>query len=205
MRNAIRFIAIAAVMVAGTAAAQTTITYNSTGPVPINDVSSNSSTISVPASDWDSRDTVREVKVSIVITHTWAGDLNAYLIGPDGTEVELWTALGGSADNFNCTIDDEAATNINSNIPGTYRTETFPAMKLCMLDGIDPAGTWTLRIDDTVGGDIGTINSWSIMVTGEGGRFKNECVDRERKGRGLGSWANNGRGNGDDLPPPGQR
>ena len=78
-------------------------------------------------------------------------------------------------------------------------------MKLCALDGIPPDGTWTLRVDDTVGGDVGTINSWSLTVTGEEGRFKNDCAERERKGRGLGSWANNGGGNGDDLPPPGQR
>lgn len=206
MRNALKSLALAAAatLVAGTVMAQTTMTYNG-APFVINDVSTQSGTITVPAGDWGGRDTVRDVNVSISITHTWDSDLTVSLSGPDGTVVGLWAGVGGSSDNFNVTIDDEASTNMNGTV-GTFRPQSYPQEAMCELDAKAPAGTYTLTVADTVGGDVGAVNSWSITIEGDSGHFKNDCgAGSEKRNRGLHSWANNGRGNGDDLPPPGQR
>lgn len=208
MRFALKSLAFGAVaaLVAATAFAQTTITYTNSTPAPIPDVATMTSTINVPAGDWGGRDSVRDINVTINLFHTWDSDLTVSLTYPNGTVVPLWAGVGGSSDGFNVTIDDEAASNING-ISGTYRPQTYPTAQLCVFDGEAPAGTYTLTIQDTVGGDSGTLNNWSVTVEGDSGHFRSTCeaaTTDTKGGRGLGSHANNGRGNGDDLAPPGQ-
>lgn len=208
MRFALKTLAVAAVaaLTAATVSAQTTNTYNSAAPVPIIDLGTVSSPISVPAGDWGGSDTIRDVNLTIDISHTWDSDVVATLEGPSGDQVGLWSGVGGSADNFNVTIDDEATSNMNATV-GTFRPQAYPGEALCRYDDMEPAGVWQLIIQDTVGGDSGMINSWSITIEGNDDRFTNECGGgtETRRGRGLGSHANNGGGNGEDLPPPGQR
>ena len=207
MRFALKTLALGAVaaLVAASASAQTTNTYNSSAPVPIIDLGTAISPIVVPAGDWGSS-TIRDVNVSINISHTWDSDINVSLTAPDGVVVQLWSGVGGSADNFNVTIDDEATTNINGTV-GTFRPQSYPTEAMCENDDHEPGGTWQLTVSDTVGGDAGMINSWSITIEGDDGRFTADCgaSTTTRTRRGLGSHANNGGGNGDDLPPPGQR
>ena len=58
---------------------------------------------------------IEDIEVSINITHTFAADLNVFLISPEGTRVELIDDLGGFGDNFTDTVfDDEAATSIST-------------------------------------------------------------------------------------------
>lgn len=136
-------------------------TYASTDvPKAIPDLSTITSTLTVGASF-----TLRDVNAGpLSITHTWDADLLVYLISPAGTTVELFTNVGGSGDNFtNTVLDDEAATSIVSGVApfaGTYRPEGL----LSAVDGQTSAGVWTLRITDAAGGDIGTLNSWSLRL-----------------------------------------
>ena len=207
MRSALKSLAlgVTAAFVAGSALASGTLTYNSTTGTPIPDLTTVTNTIVVPATDWTGSDTIRDVNVYINLSHTWDSDLTLKVTGPDGTEVPLWAGVGGSSDGFDVTIDDEAAMNINA-IVGTFRTQRYPTDRLCEFDGKDPGGAYTLTISDTVGGDSGFLNRWSVTIEGAEGRFTNDCeADRVRRGRGLGSHANNGGGNGEDLNPPGQR
>jgi subtilisin-like proprotein convertase family protein/subtilisin family serine protease len=111
---------------------------------------------------------VNDVNVTVNITHTWDADLNVYLIAPDGTRVELFTAVGGSGDNFvNTVLDDQAATSIASGVApftGTFR----PEGSLGVLNGKTGAavnGSWTLEISDTAGGDTGTLNNWTLTIS----------------------------------------
>lgn len=210
MRSALKSLALGAVaaLVAASAMAQTTITYTNSTPSPIPDVATMTSSISVPSGDWGGME-VRDIDIAINLFHTWDSDLTVFLTGPDGTVVRLWAGVGGSSDGFNVTIDDEATTNINA-ITGTFRPQQYPSEAMCEYDKKDPSGTYTLTIQDTVGGDSGTLNSWSLVITGNDDRNRDECVASggdtrvRRGGRGLGSSANNGGGNGDDLAPPGQ-
>ena len=43
------------------------------------------------------------------ITHTWVSDLDAYLLSPNSTRVELFTNVGTDGDNFAGTMLDDAA------------------------------------------------------------------------------------------------
>ncbi|HPR62775.1 MAG TPA: proprotein convertase P-domain-containing protein [Thermoanaerobaculia bacterium] len=136
-------------------------TYTATDtPVTIVDNASVFSTIAVP----DNK-VVMDVNVTLTITHTYDSDLDIYLRGPDGTEVELSTDNGGSSDNYtNTTFDDEAATPITSGtapFTGIFRPEGL----LSILDGKIAQGNWQLRVYDDAGGDTGSIESWSLTLS----------------------------------------
>jgi len=101
------------------------------------------------------------------IRHTWDSDLDVYVDGPTGTSVLLFSAVGGSGDNFtNTVLDDEASASITSGsapFSGTYR----PQGQLSTFDGTASSGEWVLWIYDAAGGDTGTLDSWSLELCGE--------------------------------------
>lgn len=98
--------------------------------------------------------------------HSYMGDLRFRLISPTGTNIVLYdfNAAGCQAQaNFNVNFDDDVAA---GNPPcvtagGTYRST---ATALTTLDGQNPNGTWTLRVEDIANQDGGTLNSWSLQV-----------------------------------------
>jgi subtilisin-like proprotein convertase family protein len=117
-------------------------------------------------------ETVADVNVLLNITHTYDGDLDIYLMGPDGTTVELSTDNGSSGDNFVDTVfDDDAATPISGGtapFTGSFQPET----PLSVLNGKSAAGTWQLTITDDAGGDTGTLDGWQLQLT-----LSNPCFD----------------------------
>lgn len=111
---------------------------------------------------------ITDVDVTINITHTYVADLDLFLVGPNGTRVELTTDNGGSGDNFTNTIfDDQAAVSITSvastdaPFTGRYR----PEGSLATLNGISPNGTWTLEVTDDASVDVGSLVGWSLTIT----------------------------------------
>jgi subtilisin-like proprotein convertase family protein len=108
--------------------------------------------------------TVADIDLGVEITHTFDGDLDVFLIAPDGTRVELFTDVGGSGDNFVGTVlDDEAATSIAAGT-APFTGMFSPEGLLSALDGMSITGTWTLEITDDAGGDIGSLNDWSLCI-----------------------------------------
>jgi len=107
---------------------------------------------------------IKDVNVVLDITHTYDTDLSVYLVAPDGTQVELFTDVGGGGDNFESTIlDDEAARPIiqgHAPFTGSYQ----PKGKLSDFDGRNAQGTWQLKITDTSSSDSGVLNSWSLLI-----------------------------------------
>ena len=115
---------------------------------------------------------INDVNVTLRINHSWDEDLDVFLISPSGTRVELFTDVGGSADNFlNTTFDDEAATPIaggTAPFAATFRPEGL----LSDFDGEDGSGVWTLELgDDFTGADTGTLVSWSLTFDSGGERL----------------------------------
>jgi subtilisin family serine protease/subtilisin-like proprotein convertase family protein len=108
--------------------------------------------------------TIADVDVSLDITHTFDGDLDVFLVSPNGTRVQLFTDVGGAGANFVDTVlDDEAATAIQAGsapFSGRFR----PEAPLSVLDGSSTVGTWTLEIRDTAGADVGTLDGWELIV-----------------------------------------
>ncbi len=112
--------------------------------------------------------------VALIIEHTWASDLDVFLISPSGVSVELTTDNGGSGDDYgilngNCdsatVFRMSAASSITSGsapFAGEFQPEgDFADFE----DGSDPNGTWILSICDDVGGDVGTLQYFALGFT----------------------------------------
>jgi subtilisin-like proprotein convertase family protein/subtilisin family serine protease len=99
------------------------------------------------AVDISAPGTVRELQVTVDITHTYIGDLRVRLLAPSGREAVLHERSGGGADN----------------ILRTYNATNTPA--LAGLAGEPVAGRWTLRVSDHAGRDVGKFNRWELRIT----------------------------------------
>jgi subtilisin-like proprotein convertase family protein len=105
---------------------------------------------------------ISDLNVTLNITHFRDWDLDVFLVSPGGTMVELFTDVGGTGDHFvNTTLDDEATRSIVNGLApftGSFR----PEGSLSTFDGINPNGTWTLKVTDDNRDGKGTLNSWSL-------------------------------------------
>ena len=135
---------------------------------------------------------IKQVSVSMHITHTADNDLDISLIAPDGTTINLSSDNGGTASDYgtDCTdarrttFTDTAATSILSGtapFAGSFR----PEQGLFLLNGKyggDVNGIWTLRIVDDTGGAVGTLRCWSLFISGplctDGGGACESCPER---------------------------
>ncbi|MCB9558921.1 MAG: M4 family metallopeptidase [Kofleriaceae bacterium] len=87
---------------------------------------------------------VGALELSLDITHTWRGDLVVTLVSPSGTSYTVSNRSGGSADNIILTNSLVSAFN-----------------------GQAAAGVWQLKVSDRAGQDVGTLNSWSLAISGD--------------------------------------
>ncbi|MCC7011761.1 MAG: proprotein convertase P-domain-containing protein [Planctomycetes bacterium] len=92
--------------------------------------------------------TVAAVKVRVNVTHTYKGDLEIALIGPDNTTVLLHNRTGGATDNVNTEFPDL----------------TVPAQSLSAFTGKAISGGWKLRVRDLAATDTGTLVSWTLSL-----------------------------------------
>lgn len=123
--------------------------------------------------------TVGSLVVSLVVTHTYVGDLIFRLTHVEsGTTVTLLhrpgvpdpnpSALCGcSNDNLNVVFDDAAATAAETQCSGTpaINGRFRPYTPLSAFAGLPLAGTWRLTAVDMAGQDTGSISSWGMTVT----------------------------------------
>jgi uncharacterized delta-60 repeat protein len=143
-----------------------TSTYSSTDvPKNLKDAKGRSSSKTNSTLTVDDSFNILDLNVRLDVSHTWDEDLDVFLVSPDGIEVELFTDVGGEFDNFTgTTLDDEASASIAS-AAAPFTGVFQPEGQLSDFNGQNTSGIWTLRIEDDVRGDVGTLNSWSIVVT----------------------------------------
>ena len=92
---------------------------------------------------------LKDIRVSVDIEHTWIGDLVARIKPPAGSGVSTITLhdkAGGSA----------------HNIKKTFDVTSTPA--LAALVGVVPEGEWTLEIQDTQQQDTGNIRAFAVEM-----------------------------------------
>ena len=116
--------------------------------------------------------------VSLDITHTFDGDLDIYLVSPNGTELELSTDNGGGDDNFTGTIFQDGGADITAGsapFTGTFEPEggTFAVA----FDGESITGVWSLKVCDDAGGDSGTIDNFTLTICEPAVVDNDLCVD----------------------------
>lgn len=113
---------------------------------------------------------IKDVNVQISITHSNCDFLDAYLTGPDGERIELFSEVGGSGDHFEKTIfDDQAPVSISKGKPpfvGYYRPEATDKQQpgLSAFNGKSVKGVWQLVIRGTRSDRFGMLHSWGLTV-----------------------------------------
>ncbi len=128
--------------------------------------------------------------------HTWVGDVNAFLIAPNGTSFVIYGRTGQTGASAGDSSDlsgpynfKDSAAGVNwwtaANTagaavvvpPGDYRTTatgpqpvitTSPVTNLtAAFSGVaNPNGTWTLRFTDNAAGDTGSISAATLTIVG---------------------------------------
>jgi hypothetical protein len=130
--------------------------------------------------------TITDIDVGIIMTHTWQGDVIVTLTSPGGTTVTLIDepgnpplVFGFDTDNFGdqglgvpFILDDQAPSgqtydspqvpNGIANVTGRWLPDLGP---LSAFNGENSAGTWTLTITDVFpGADDGNLVEWGLWV-----------------------------------------
>jgi len=109
---------------------------------------------------------IRDVNITVNITHPWIGDLDLMLISPTGTSVLLVASRYDEGMNYtNTKFDDSAPISI---ITGTapYTGTFMPQGDLSTFNDQYSYGNWTLKAIDSGPEDLGTIDSWSLEICG---------------------------------------
>jgi subtilisin-like proprotein convertase family protein len=154
--------------------ATSTVIASTDVPKPIEDFKTTKSQIVVtdPGS-------VFNVELTLDLTHTFVGDLEAYLTSPSGRQVLLFSHDGGQYNDFhNLTFSDNGARSISTigfnDLPytGIWQPDGLSfGHGLSYFGGENAAGIWTLSITDSEAGDEGILNSWSLNF-GSGELFR---------------------------------
>ncbi|KLU02601.1 putative signal peptide protein [Rhodopirellula islandica] len=114
---------------------------------------------------------IADINLQLSITHTQDESLDAYLVGPDETKIELFTSVGGHDDHFDRTrFDDDAQIPITKARPpfeGTFipegRLKNQPS--LSSFNGKSVQGVWQLVIVGTRSERFGLLHNWSLDIT----------------------------------------
>ncbi|MFM2216931.1 MAG: Calcium-dependent protease precursor [Planctomycetota bacterium] len=132
--------------------------YSNNVAVPIPDLSTVVSTITVPANG----PTVNDLDVLINVSHTYNSDLEISLIGPDSTTIILSDNRGTSGDNFTNTVFDDAAGTAIAAGTAPFTGRFRPDQLLSSYNNKLTPGLWQLRAADQAATDIGSILNWRM-------------------------------------------
>jgi hypothetical protein len=123
--------------------------------------------------------TLTGLKLTIKATHTWVGDLKFTLSKGAGSSIVIdrpgyaGSGFGCNGDNVDVTIDDGAATLVESQCNATPPALSGPVKPNNPLatpfNGLTLAGTWTLNVSDNASGDTGSLTEWCLVPTTSGG------------------------------------
>jgi len=110
---------------------------------------------------------IGDADLRLRLNHTFMPDLDAVLISPQGTPLPVFTDVGASSQvGMDAVFDDEGALSLTANFAAIANQHRNPeaGRRMAVFDGQDSQGTWTLRLYDDAGGDVGTLNEWSLRL-----------------------------------------
>lgn len=113
---------------------------------------------------------IADLDVQISITHSHTSYLDAFLVGPDGDRIELFTSVGGTDDHFEQTIfDDQAELPIvkaRAPFEGRFMPEALIKKQpsLWSFNGRSAKGVWQLVIAGSRSERFGMLHRWSLII-----------------------------------------
>jgi len=116
---------------------------------------------------------VKDVNVSVRITHSYDRDLELWLMSPARTIVKLALRRGGTGDDYgsgapDCTgaqtvLDDQAPTAL-ADAAAPFAGSFRPDQPLSALNGSQGKGTWSLFVLDSAAPDTGMLHCWGLTI-----------------------------------------
>jgi len=123
----------------------------------------------------ESNGTIADVKINnLAVTHSWITDLTISIISPSGTEVFLIETPCNGESNIRASFDDESNL-VNLDCPLTLGNIYRPLQSLAAFDDEDPNGIWTLKVEDAISEDGGSLDGWSLEL----------CLNKETSSKSL--------------------
>ncbi|MBE9201451.1 MULTISPECIES: S8 family serine peptidase [unclassified Nodularia (in: cyanobacteria)] len=89
---------------------------------------------------------IKDIEITVNITHDFLGDLEIYLIAPNNQQVLLQNRTLGR----------------RTNLQTTYTIASHPSLK--QLLSLAAKGNWQLWLIDYAPQDVGKLNSWSLVI-----------------------------------------
>ncbi len=139
-----------------------------TTPIPDNTCPNGAElTFTVPATF-----TIQDLNVGLLIEHTYRRDLIATLTSPANTTVELFSRIHGGENNLNVLLDSDSPDPIPTGthpLTPDYLYVAHPEVTTALdaFDGEAAQGTWTLRVCDAAGVDVGSVLKARLDFTGQ--------------------------------------
>jgi subtilisin-like proprotein convertase family protein/Ca2+-binding EF-hand superfamily protein len=113
---------------------------------------------------------IADLNVQLSITHANTSHLDAFLTGPDGERIELFTEVGDRGDHFDETVfDDQSESPITKARPpfeGTFMPEALVKKQTSLSHFNDKSvqGVWQLVVRGTRSGRFGMLHGWGLIV-----------------------------------------
>ena len=136
--------------------------------VPINNTQDNSgvgqgigwslSTVTLPTDE-----TITNVTLDVDVSHTYLGDITLYLVGPNGFNT-LAEKQCTSFNDLDATFSDDGVALACGNTAPAIAGTISPLEAMTVHNGTTLAGDYGLYVNDDVGGDNGTINSFTLNL-----------------------------------------
>lgn len=156
--------------------------YTSTPNVAIPDAAAEPGTVEDTISVTDVMD-IHDIEVGLMIEHSWQGQLEARLRGPNGVEVTLIDRAGPAGVGFlendlgnplsgEFMLFDDAGPRryaINYGLPVPQNQPTgrwWPAQRFAPYFGTSSQGDWQLTVKDHTPGHVGRLVSWQLRLGG---------------------------------------
>ncbi|MFO0549126.1 MAG: DUF4215 domain-containing protein [Polyangiaceae bacterium] len=98
------------------------------------------------------------------ITHTWDNDVDMFLTAPGGMALDINTDNGSSGDNFTNTVLDSTCASAVTGGTAPFSNCYSPEASFATFNNTSPNGTWSVRFADDTSSDVGTVNSWSLVL-----------------------------------------
>jgi subtilisin family serine protease len=109
--------------------------------IPDHDLAGVKSAIAMTASS-----SIKDIQITVNITHDFLGDLEIYLIAPNNQRVLLQNRTLGC----------------RTNLQTTYTLRSLPSLKQFL--SLSAQGIWHLWLIDYAPQDVGKLNSWSLVI-----------------------------------------
>lgn len=112
-------------------------------------------------------ETITDINLFIALNHSYSGDLDISLVGPNGDEVYVFSgsSLTGNDMGVTTIFDDQADSSVNNaDRFVTFSPKLKPNNNLnSTFSGDNTKGIWKLKINDASAGDTGRVYGWGIQ------------------------------------------